>query len=265
MPRTRPPTAGPMMPPSRKPPWNAAAARPRCSGAATRMQERQRRDGEHRRAEAADAAQDEQLGVGRRQPGERRRHGDDREAGGQGDPLAHAVDEPAGGQRAEQAHEREDADDGAGPERGDAELVGEDGDRRADDAEAERDAERHGREHRDLARQPGEPAAVAHACPGVAAGRGAVAQATRGSDGSAGSAGCGDVGIDVIAHVAPPRSSRRASSHWSCGASRHGVRARIRPVAAVMMGESVRLYGAQGPFSPLLAQAERRRPWRRLR
>ncbi len=36
MPSTSPPTAGPMTPPSRKPPWKAAAARPRWSGAATR-------------------------------------------------------------------------------------------------------------------------------------------------------------------------------------------------------------------------------------
>ena len=119
----------------------------------------QQRDGghrEHRRPDAADPAQHEQLGVGLRQPGQRAAHRDDPDAEGEDQPLADPVDQPAAAEGGDQPHEREGGDDCSGRRAADPELAGVDGDRRRHDPEPDRDRERDRSEHRDLARQPGE-------------------------------------------------------------------------------------------------------------
>ena len=63
-----PPIAGPAIPPSRKPDCHRPVALPRWSAEDHPEQQAHRGHGEHRRADAADPAQQQQLGVALRQP-----------------------------------------------------------------------------------------------------------------------------------------------------------------------------------------------------
>ena len=120
------------------------------------QQQRERRHGEHRRAEAADTPQHEELWVAAREPGQQAGHPDDADPGGQHHPLAEAVDQPAGHRRRGEAHQREHRDDRTRGEVADAEVLGEQRDRRGDDPEAQGHRERHGGEDRHLGRQGSE-------------------------------------------------------------------------------------------------------------
>ena len=88
-----PPIAGPEMPPSRKPPWKSPTERPRCVGRDDTQQQAHRADREHRRADAAGTAQQQQLQVAVREPGERAADRDDADAGREHDAFTDRVDE----------------------------------------------------------------------------------------------------------------------------------------------------------------------------
>ena len=133
-----------------------------------------RTDREHRRADAPDAAQHEELQVAVREAGERAADRDDADAAREDDAFTDGVDEAADTEGGREAHERKGGENGPDLRLTDAEVMGEQWDDRRDDAEADRHAERHGREYGDLVRQVAEhlhtqPVHCRHATPLTAA------------------------------------------------------------------------------------------------
>ena len=126
-----PPIAGPAIAPSRNPDCHSPVALPRCSAGDDPEQQAHRGHGEHGRADAADPAQQQQLEVALREPGERAADRHDADAGGQDHPLAEPVDQLPAGQREHQSGEGERRDHRSGGGLADPEGPGEDGDRRA--------------------------------------------------------------------------------------------------------------------------------------
>ena len=113
-------------------------------------------DGEDGRADAADPPQQQELQVGLRQPGQRGGDRDRTHPDRQHPPLAEVVHQPPAAEGGEQPGSGEDRDDRTGGGVADAEALGEQRDRRGDDAEAERDGHGDRHQHPDLAGEVGE-------------------------------------------------------------------------------------------------------------
>jgi len=122
---------------------------------ATPHQQAHRADREHRRADASDAAQREQLPVALRQARQQAADRDDGDAGAEHDSLTDPVDQPAGREGAGDAHEREGADDGGRFSLPDVKGGREQREIGGDDPEAERDEERDDHQDPHLPGQPG--------------------------------------------------------------------------------------------------------------
>ena len=132
-----------------------AETRPRIVGRSEPHDQGQRRDREHRRADAAEAAEDQQLGVALREPGRRGRAGDEQQPAEIDRSLPEAGDQPARRRRGEQAEQREGADHDRRRRRPHAEALGELRQHRGDQAEPDRDQEARRDQDPDLARDPG--------------------------------------------------------------------------------------------------------------
>ncbi len=140
------------------------------------QQQRDARHREHRRSDAARPAQDDQLAVRLGQAGQQRADRDDADPDAEHEALADPVGQPPGAQRGDEAHQGEDGDHRAGGEVADAELLGEQRQRRGHDPEAHRDEEVDPDQDRDLARQVRQrPPRAARSARG--AGRGAHGRA----------------------------------------------------------------------------------------
>ena len=162
------------------------------------------RDGEHRRPDAADAAEEQRrLGVGLGETGQGAAHRDDPDAGGEHQPFAEPVDQAAAAECGHQPHEGEGGDHRTGGGAPDAELARVDGDRGGDDAEADGDGEGHGGEDGNLARQAGHRVAR----PAGTVGAGSVAR----GDVSPGRSG------HARAVLGGPMWSRSPGSDSDCG------------------------------------------------
>jgi hypothetical protein len=137
--------------------------RPRTRGPAAQLrrgqpdQRRRRGDGEHRRADAPDRPERQQLpvggGEGARDAGRR----DDRQAGAEDPQLAQPGDEPAGDRGEGDPEHRERADDRRHRRCADAEAAGEERQGGRDDPVPERDHEGRADQDPDRARQAPHP------------------------------------------------------------------------------------------------------------
>ncbi len=150
------------------------------------QQESHRADREHRRADAADAAQQQKLQVAVREAGERAADGDDADAAREHDAFTDRVDQAADTECGREPHEREGRQHCADLGLADAEVVSEQWDDRRDDAEPDRHAERHRRQYGDLVRQVAEhlhaqPVHWRHATPACRPSAAAPAPVIRGA------------------------------------------------------------------------------------
>ena len=119
--------------------------------------ERHGSDREHHRARAAQPAEDQQLPVVLGEGAGRRGGRHDQQARHVDRPFAQPADQGPAGRGEHQPHEREDAHDHGGGRRADVESRGELRQDRRNKAETQRNQERRGQHHLDVAGQPVRP------------------------------------------------------------------------------------------------------------
>ena len=151
-----PPTAGPLIPPTRNPPENRPLARPRCSSGTLTSSNVWALTLNIAEPQATHPAQDDELQERTGQPGQRAAGRHDRDADGHHPVLAEAVNQPPGGQGPDHAQQGEGTDHAGGRGGAHPEVTGERGDVRGHDPEPERDRERDRRENGHLRRHVAE-------------------------------------------------------------------------------------------------------------
>ena len=194
--------------------------------------QRERRDGEHRRPDAAEPAEHQQLGVARGQRARPGRGGDDEQPGEVHRALPDAGDEPARDRREQQPQHRQGADDGGGGGDPDAEAAREHRQGGRDDAVARGDEEAAREQRPDLPGQAlaglttgGTVVARGHRRPPRRRGAGTIRPrvatlrplSRRGRAG--GGSAVGDAGPSRPVSDPPRGPARSAPSSWS---RRHG-------------------------------------------